>query len=96
MGTPWLVWRGRAGHVHREFGIDSKKDKPYFFGTGPLKSEVLRQREIHYTDEERSSSWSYEYFYCNEADVPDKPEKPKDPQSNKPNQPGKKVAAYSS
>lgn len=75
-------------------GTDSKKDKPLLFGTGPLKSNVLRQRGIHYTDEDWSPSWSYAYFYCDETTVPDKPDKPKSPQCNKPNQKGKKVVAY--
>ncbi|KAL2038570.1 hypothetical protein N7G274_008618 [Stereocaulon virgatum] len=75
-------------------GTDSMKDTSCFFGTGPLKSNVLRQRGIHYTDEKWSPKWSYAYFYCNEGDVPKKPEKPKVPQCNKPTQPDKKVGAY--
>lgn len=60
---------------------------------GPLKSNLLIQKGIKYTDEDWSQSWTYAYV-CNEADLPDKLERPKGPRYNKPNQPGKKVAAY--
>ena len=48
-------WFGRGAKYQATMdmylGTDSRKDKPTFFGTGPLKSNVMRQRGIHYSDE---------------------------------------------
>lgn len=75
-------------------GTDSRKDKPTFFGTGPLKSNVMRQRGIRYSDDDWSPSWSYGYFYCNVDAVPNVKEKRKDRQCDKSSRQGKQVAAY--
>lgn len=75
-------------------GTDSRNDKPTFFGTGPLKSNVMRQRGIHYDDNNWSPSWSYGYFYCNEDAVPNVKQKSGKRVCDKPRRSGKSVAAY--
>lgn len=75
-------------------GTDSENDDPWF-GTGPLRKNILRQQGIHTTSEDGwSPYWSYAYIYCDESQVPTKTGKPKKPQCNSPNTPGKRVVAY--
>lgn len=73
-------------------GTDSAKDNPWF-GTGPLRKNILRQQGIHTTNDDWSPSWSYVYIYCDESQVPQKGDKPKKPQCNNPSS-NLKVGAY--
>lgn len=91
----WFGWGEKyQAAMDMYLGADSRKDKPTFFGTGPLKSNVMRQRGIHYSDSSWSPRWSYGYFYCNEDAVPKLKDKPKPRVCSKARTTGRRVAVF--
>ena len=74
-------------------GTDSAGDTPWF-GTGPLRKNILRQRGIHFADSSWSPYWTYAYFYCDESKLPKKGGESRELECSSPNNPGKSVTAY--